>query len=187
MKLNTIIKIGVTAVAVTLFFSCKDNFKEVQKIGVLAHQPVGVAKDIDLKYTELEQDVKVKRLANLKSPTMLDYSNRDFAFNEFPEGIALTLYGDNGEETKIFANEAVVYSETDIIDLRGDVIIATHEKDTLFTDQLYYNQKLEWVFTNYPFYFKRVNGFTRGNGFDSDKNFENFQMLEMGGDFQLDN
>ena len=29
--------------------------------------------------------------------------------------------------------------------------------------------------------------FTKGNGFDSDKGFTNFQMLEMGGDFELDN
>jgi hypothetical protein len=26
-----------------------------------------------------------------------------------------------------------------------------------------------------------------GSGFDSDKDFKNFQMLEMGGDFELDN
>ncbi len=75
------------------------------------------------------------------------------------------------------------YADTDIIDLRGNVQIATHEKDTLFTEQLYYNQKLEWLFTNEPW----IYGTLHGIGFDSDKEFKNFQMLEMGGDFEVDN
>jgi LPS export ABC transporter protein LptC len=184
MNLNkiNIIKNLVTAIAVTLFFSCKNNFDEVQKVGVLQNQPVGEAESIDLKYTEFEDD-SVKLLANLLSPKMLDYSNRDFSFSEFPEGIELIVYGEDNKKTKIFADYAIVYNNTDIIDLRDNVIIATHDNDTLFTDQLYYNEKLEWVFTNESFTF----GPLHGNGFDSDKEFKNFQMLEMGGDFEIDN
>ena len=170
----------------TLFFSCKNNFEEVQKVGVLQNQPIGEANHIDLKYTELEED-SVKLIANLLSPKMLDYSNRDFSFSEFPEGIELVVYGDGNKTTKIFADYAIVYNDNDIIDLRDNVVIATHDKDTLFTDQLYYNEKLEWIFTNEPFVLKRIVGPLHGNGFDSDKDFKNFQMLEMGGDFELDN
>ena len=180
------IKNIVTAIAVTMFFSCKNDFGEVQKVGVLQNQPIGEAENIDLKYTELQQDT-VKLLANLLSPKMLDYSNRDFKFSEFPDGIELKIYDDDNNKTTITSEYAIFYTDTDIIDLRGDVVIATQNKDTLFTDQLYYNEKLEWVFTNHPFYFKRTTGFTKGNGFDSDKGFKNFQMLEMGGDIELDN
>jgi len=181
-----IIKNLVTAIVVTLFFSCKNNFDEVQKIGVLQNQPIGEAEDIDLKYTEYK-DSTVDLLANLLSPKMLDYSNRPFSFSEFPEGVELKIYDEDDNKTTILANYAIYYTDTDIIDLQGNVRIATHEKDTLFTEQLYYNEKLEWVFTNEPFYFKRTKGFTEGLGFDSDKTFEKFQMLEMGGDFELDN
>ncbi len=180
------IKNIVTVIAVTMFFSCKNDFDEVQKIGILQNQPIGEAENIDLKYTELKEDT-VKLLANLLSPKMLDYSNRDFKFSEFPDGIELKIYDDDGKKTTITSKYAIFYADTDIIDLRGDVVIATQNKDTLFTEQLYYNEKLEWVFTNHPFYFKRTTGFTKGNGFDSDKAFKNFQMLEMGGDFELDN
>lgn len=172
----------VIAIAVTLFFSCKNNFDEVQKVGVLQNQPVGEAENIDLKYSEYDSD-SVKLLANLLSSKMLDYSNRNFSFSEFPEGIELIVYGEDNKQTKIFADYAIIYNDTDIIDLRDNVIIATHEKDTLLTDQLYYNEKLEWVFTNRPFTY----GPLHGNGFDSDKDFKNFQMLEMGGDFEIDN
>ncbi|WP_178990395.1 LPS export ABC transporter periplasmic protein LptC [Winogradskyella schleiferi] len=181
-----IIRNLVTAIVVTLFFSCKNDFDEVQKVGVLQNQPIGEAKDIDLKYTEFKEDT-VRLIANLLSPKMLDYSNRNFAFNEFPEGIELKIYDANKNKTTITSDYAIVYNETNIIDLRGNVKIATHEKDTLFTEQLYYNQKLEWAFTNEPWLFKRAVGPLHGIGFDSDKEFKNFQMLEMGGQFELDN
>jgi len=181
-----IIRNLVTAIVVTLFFSCKNDFEDVQNIGVLQNQPIGEAEYIDLKYTEFKEDT-VRLLANLLSPKMLDYSNRNFAFSEFPEGVELKIYDENNNETIITSNYAIVYSETDIIDLRGNVKIITQQKDTLFTEQLYYDQKQEWVFTNEYFLFKRLTGDTHGYGFDSDKTFEKTQVLEMGGDVELDN
>ncbi|MEH1008741.1 MULTISPECIES: LPS export ABC transporter periplasmic protein LptC [unclassified Winogradskyella] len=181
-----IIKNLVTAIVVTLFFSCKNDFDDVQKVGVLQNQPIGETEHIDLKYTEFKKDT-VRLLANLLSPKMLDYSNRDFAFSEFPKGIELKIYDENNNQTTITSNYAIAYTETDIIDLRGNVVIATPGKDTLFTEQLFYNQKLEWLFTNEPWLFNRAVGPMHGIGFDSDKEFKNFQMLEMGGDFQFDN
>ncbi|NNE32800.1 MAG: LPS export ABC transporter periplasmic protein LptC [Winogradskyella sp.] len=188
MRINYLhtIKNLVTVIAVTLFFSCKNNFDDVQKVGVLQNQPIGEAEEIDLKYTEYN-DTTVDLLANLISPKMLDYANRSFPFSEFPEGIELKVYGENNKLTTILAEYAVFYTDTDIIDLQGNVRIATPEQDTLFTEQLYYNEKLEWVFTNKPFLFKRTAGLTHGVGFDSDKSFKKFQMLEMGGDFEIDN
>jgi LPS export ABC transporter protein LptC len=176
----------VTAITVTLFFSCENDFSDVQKIGVLQNQPIGEAENIDLKYTELVEDsVQIK--ANLISVKMLDYSNRDFSFSEFPEGILLKIYDDDGKETTVTSRYAIFYSDTDIIDLRDEVTITTHDGEVLKTDQLFYNERLQWVFTNRPWIFQRVAGPLHGVGFDSDKDFKNFQMLEMGGDFEFDN
>lgn len=182
IKYSHIIKHLVTAIAVTLFFACENDFDEVQKVGIFQNQPIGEAKDIDLKYTELKED-SVHLRVNLLSPKMLDYSNRDFAFSEFPDGIFLKIYGDDNKLTTIRSNYAIFYTETDIIDLRGNVTVTTHDNKTLVTEQLYYNEKLEWLFTNERW----VYGPTHGVGFDSDKDFKNYQMLEMGGDFELDN
>ncbi|MFK7833646.1 MAG: LPS export ABC transporter periplasmic protein LptC [Winogradskyella sp.] len=181
-----IIKNLVTAIAVTLFFSCKNDFDEVQKVGILQNQPIAEAENINLKYTEFKEDT-VHLKANLLSENMLDYSNRGFPFSEFPKGIELKIYDDDGNQTTILSDYAIVYDETDMIDLRGNVRIVTQENDTLFTEQLYYNQKLEWAFTEQYFVFKRTVGDTYGIGFDSDKTFKEIQILEMGGDFELDN
>ena len=91
-----------------MFFSCKNNFKEVQQIGVLQNQPIGEAKNIDLKYTEAEDSIG-RIVANLLSPKMLDYSNRDFSFSEFPDGIRLLLYDENNQKNIVLADYGIVY------------------------------------------------------------------------------
>jgi len=172
----------VVALVTTILFSCKNNFKDVQQIGVLQNGPVGEAKNINLKYTD---SGRIK--ANLISPKMLDYSNRDFAFSEFPEGIHLDLFDDENHKSVVVADYAISYSETDLIDLQGNVVLMTYTKDTLYAEQMYYDQKREQLFTNLPVRFSFASGNTgRGNIFDSDIRFENYEILEGSGSADID-
>ncbi len=171
----------VTAIAVTIFFSCKNNLKDVQKIGISENEPIGVAENINLKYTD---SGKIKAI--LLSPKMLDYSNRDFSFNEFTDGINLTLFDEDNHKSTVISDYAVVYNNTDLMDLQGHVIIATYSKDTLFADQLFYDQKKEWLFTNKPVTFRTGSDLINGNGFDSDAKFTNAEVLEINGIITLE-
>jgi LPS export ABC transporter protein LptC len=171
----------VTVITVTIFFSCKDNFKEVQQIGISENEPIGVAENINLKYTD---SGKVK--AVLISPKMLDYSNRDFPFSEFPEGIVLDLFDDENKSSVIIADYAIIYNETDLIDLQGNVKITTQKKDTLYAEQLFYDQKKEWLFTNKPVKFRTGLDLIHGNGFDSNTKFTNAEVLEVTGLITID-
>lgn len=109
---------------------------------------------------------------------MLDYSNRDFPFSEFPDGVNLTLYDDNKNQNIIVADYAIVYDETHLIDLQGNVIISTPAKDSIFADQLYYDQKNEWIFTNKPVRMISNGNTSKGNILDTNRNFYPFQLLE---------
>lgn len=172
----------VTALAVTVFFSCKNNFKDVQQVGVLQNEPISVADTINLKYTD-----SFMLRANLLSPKMLDYSNRNFAFREFPKGIELIIYDEDGNKNIILADYAIMYPETDLVDLRGNVVLATYQKDSLFTPQMYFDQKSDWVFTNDVFRLRSEGTDVAGRGFDSDRNFDDYEMLEFAGDIEVDN
>lgn len=182
LKNTYIIWSMVVALATTIFFSCKNNFKDVQQIGVLQNGPVGEAKNINLKYTD-----SGKLKAHLISPKMLDYSNRDFPFSEFPEGIHLDLFDDDKHKSVVLADYAISYSETDLIDLQGNVVLMTYTKDTLFAQQMYYDQRRQQLFTNSPVHFSFASGNTgKGNIFDSDVKFENYQILEGSGSADVD-
>lgn len=171
----------VTVITVTMFFSCKDNFKDVQKIGMSENEPIGVAENINLKYTD---SGRVK--AVLVSPKMLDYSNRDFPYNQFDEGVTLDLFDDDNKRTVVVADYAIIYNRTNLIDLQGNVKITTNTRDTLFAEQLYYDQKTEWLFTNQPVSFRKGQDLIHGNGFDSNIKFTNAEVLEVNGIITLD-
>ena len=49
---NNIFKSTVVVLAATVLFACGNNLSEVQKIGLSENEPIGVAEDFNLKYTD---------------------------------------------------------------------------------------------------------------------------------------
>ena len=166
----------VTIVLVTMFFSCNDGLKQVQKMGISENEPVGIADSINLKYTD-----SGRVTANLLSPKRLDFSNRNFPYDEFPKGITLYLYDDENKKSTVVSDYAIVYSATNLIDLQGHVVITTSDNSVLKAEQLYYDQKNEWLFTNKPVTFTTSKDVINGNGFDSNSKFTNAEVLEVTG------
>ena len=59
--------------------------------------------------------------------------------------------------------------------------------DYLFADQMYYDQKTEWVFTNNNVRYITNGSVQLGRFFDSDRNFDFLEILEHSGEMELDN
>lgn len=165
----------VTALAVTVFFGCESNFKEVQKNNVSEFVPTGEADSVNLKYT----DSGAIRIVLLSSK-MLDYSSVIFPFTDFPKGIHLTIYDQKGKKTTVTAQYAISYSKTSIIDLRRKVVILSEDGPKLETEQLFYDQKNQWFYTEKKFKFSDAKGVSYGQGIDFSKDFKviNSQKIE---------
>ena len=103
----------VALATVLLMVACESNFKEVQKINFSEFMPSGEAENFNLKYTD---SGRIKSI--LVSPKMLDYSNVEFPFIEFPKGIHVTMYDADGKRTFITSDYAVTFKGTDLIDLQ---------------------------------------------------------------------
>ena len=173
------IKQLVTALAVILFFGCESNFKEVQKINFTEFTPGGDADKVNLKYTDSGL-IKV----TLISPKMLDYTSVAFPFTEFPKGIDVTFYDDKAQKTHVTSNYAVSYKQTGIIDLQGKVRISTEKGQLLETEQLYYDQKNEWFFTEKRFKFTDTKGVSSGQGIDFSRDFKVVKSQKITGEFE---
>ena len=164
-----------------MFFSCDNRLKEVQQIGISENEPIGVAENINNKHIS---SGKVQSI--LISPKMIDYSNRVFAFNEFPEGMTLELFDAKNQKTTIRSDYAIIYDKTGLTDLQGNVVLSTETKDTLFAEQLYFDKIKQWIFTSQPVKFRTGTDLINGNGFDSDKEFSQAEVLEVNGIITLD-
>ena len=173
------LKAVVTVFAVTLFFGCESNFKEIQKINFSEFVPNSDADMVNLKYTDSGRITAI-----LISTKMLDYSSVDFPFTEFPKGIDVTLFDKKGKKTFIKSNYAVSYKGTSIIDLQGKVKIFTEDGKTLETEQLYYDQKNEWFFTERKFKLSDPKGTSNGQGIDFSKDFKVINSQKITGEIE---
>jgi LPS export ABC transporter protein LptC len=170
-------KIGFIITVVILFASCESNFKEVQRLNSVSFNAAMQAENINLKYTD---SGKVKSI--LLSPLMMDYSNLDYGFKEFPKGVNVTLFDDNGQKTVVVSDYAITYDETKIIDMQGNVKITTADGKVLTTDQLYFDQQNEWFYTEKNFKFTDgQGGYLEGPGLDFSKDFKIFNMQRNSG------
>lgn len=157
-------------------FSCESNFKEVQKSNFSEFTPSGAADTINLKYTD---SGRIK--AVLVSPRMLDYAAVSFPFTEFPNGINVTLFDENAKKTYVTSKYAVSFKNTEIIDLQGNVKITNETGQLLETEQLYFDQKNEWFYTEKKYKFTDPKGVSFGEGIDFSKDFKIINSQKISG------
>lgn len=162
-----------------MFLGCESNFKEVQKNDVSEFVPSGDADKVNLKYTD---SGKIKSI--LVSPKMLDYANVSFVFTEFPKGVDVTIYDDKGKRTFIKSNYAVSYKETSIIDLQGKVKITSEEGQVLETEQLYFDQKNQWFYTEKKYKLTDAQNGSTGQGVDFSKDFKTINSQRVQGEIE---
>jgi LPS export ABC transporter protein LptC len=178
--LKTIKKVLLLTVATLFFISCESNINEVRKINVVEFTHVGEAKDFNLKYTD---SGKIK--AVLVSPQMLDFSHLEFPFTEFPKGVKVTVYDEQGNKSFVTSNYAISYTNSNLIDLRGKVKITTHDGKILETEQLYYDQKNEWFFTQKTYKYTNKGSVMEGLGIDFSKDFKTLDTQNLTGVYSI--
>lgn len=161
----------VTTAVVTMLFSCEGNLEDVRKMEMPEDAPHAIGAGINLVYTD-----SGKVVATLKSEKMKDFSNKEFAFREFPEGLQVEFFDENREKNTVTADYGIIYNETGLIDLQGNVVVITSDSTKLMADQLYWDQSNNWVFTDRPNTIRFQNGaLNEGQGFDSNQEFSNFR------------
>lgn len=154
---------------VITLFACEGNYKNVQRLNLKDGAPVAEGKNINLFYTD-----SGKVVTNLLAPKLLDYSNFEFAYQEFPEGVEVHFFDKEGEST-VKSDYAIRFNETGIVDLRQNVVLTTADGNVLKAEQLYWDQKNKWVFTDQPYRITFSDGsYNDGARFDANEDFTIF-------------
>ena len=162
--------------AVTLFFSCEDTTSTLNQINKFDENPVGVAHNIRMTYTDSS---KVKAI--LTAPLHLDYTHLNFKYSEFPEGLEIIFYNDQSQENTVVADYGILYNQTKIVDLVGNVVLLSHDGSRLETDQMYWDAEKEWLFTEQPFTFENIDYNLAATRLDTNKEFSKFQTGKLSG------
>ena len=116
--------------------------------------------------------LKIKAI--LKAPKHIDYSNLEFKFAEFPDGLELLFFDELGNQNKVIADYAILYTETKLIDLKGNVELKSYDGSLLKTNQLYWDSENEWLFTEQEFIFQDGKYDFSAKRLDGNKDFSKF-------------
>ena len=91
-----------------LFLSCNGD-KDLTSFLRAADIPISSALEINTVHTDSGIVSSI-----LNSPKMLNFSNANFPYFEFPTNIEVILFDDNNNQTKIIADYAISYSNSDL-------------------------------------------------------------------------
>ena len=159
-----------------IFFSCEDNSKILNEINLELQEPVGIANQIKMIYTD---STKIKAI--LTAPKHLDYTNLSFKYSTFPEGLKVDFFDEFGNKNQAISDYGILYNATKILDLKGNVILKSYDGSELNTSQLFWDIEREWLFTEKYFTFKDSSYDFQAYRLDANKEFSKFQTGELVG------
>ncbi|CAM1370461.1 LPS export ABC transporter protein LptC [Tenacibaculum sediminilitoris] len=170
-----------TICLVAMFFSCTNSKKEVRDFLADKNLPVGSAVNI---YHVHKDSGRIT--SKTKAPVFYDYSNKKHSYKEFPKGIEIVTINKSGiDSTTISGNYALAYDDTKVSEIRGNVVIINHSKQTkLETNQLFWDQKEHYFFTEDGFRFTTPESVINGFGFESSEDLTKWIAKDITGDIE---
>jgi len=160
--------------------SCSSNKEDIFDINIKRPRPVGVASNVRMVYTD-----SMKVLAILTTNKHIDYTNLTFKYSEFPDGVKVVFYDNQNRQSELTSDFAVIYEETKIIDLRGNVFLRSSNGAELFSQQLYWDATDDWIFTEFPFEFNDQDYQISATRLDANKEFTKFRTGNLTGKISI--
>lgn len=180
--LQNILKSIAVVFTTAMLFSCVNNPKEVRDFLADKNMPIGEVYNIDHKHTDSGRiDIK------MRAPIMLDFSNRKtHPYSEFPKGIEITKIEKNGDSVTIKGEYAKSYGKTNVSEIKQNVVIENFaQQNRLETNQIYWDQKTHYFFTESKFTFYTKTDTIYGTGFEASEDLENWLVKNQRGVIQV--
>ena len=163
-----------------MLFSCTNDSRDVRDFLAEQNLPIGVAKNAFHIYKD-----SGKVTSKLITPQLNDFSNRKaHPYNEFPKGVKIINFENDGKDSvTVIGDYALSYSKTSISELKGNVVVINHNGNSrLETDQLFWDQKNKYFFSEKKFILTTQRDTFRGVGFESRENLTKWISKNITGD-----
>jgi len=161
--LDKILQKSIAVLCVTvMLFSCSNDTQEVRDFLASKNLPIGIAKDAFHVYKD-----SGRITSKVITPLLYDFSNRkQHPYNEFPKGIKIVNF-EGKDSVTITGNYALTYSKTLVSEIDGNVVVINHgDKTRLETEQLFWDQKTNYFFSEKAFTLSTLKDTIYGIGFE---------------------
>src|SRR5690554_7228545 len=106
-KQNMFQSVMAVLMAITLF-ACEGNYQNIKKFNLSDSAPIAEGKNINFKYTD-----SGKLVTNLMADKLLDFSNLEFPYKEFPEGVEVHFWDKENEKSIVTADYGIQYDRSE--------------------------------------------------------------------------
>src|SRR5678816_3683240 len=176
IRQQSYIKILKAALLSGCFFicSCHNNYQEVQDLAK-KRLPQDTVVSVE---SYLSQDGRVR--ARLTAPLMT-MKQSDTPKTEFPNTLHVDFYDSVKLQSQLFARYGLYYNNKRLVYLRDSFVVFNVQGDTLRTEELWWDQNKELIYTNVPVHIRKPDEKIDGTGLVADQNFRSWTITNAKG------
>jgi LPS export ABC transporter protein LptC len=130
---------------VVFLLSCENDIEKINELTSELQLPQQTGYDVEIAFTD-----SGKLKWRLYAPEINRYESRDNPYIEFPRGIKIIDFDSEGNiESRLTANYAIYYQKDQLGEAKSNVVaIKETTGEELYTEQLFWDQKSETVYSN---------------------------------------
>jgi LPS export ABC transporter protein LptC len=171
-------KILYTVCFAAIIPACKNDLKKVNDL-TSQKGNAEVSTDIEAIYSD---SGKVK--AKLTAPKMVRYITAKDPTVELPNGLKVIFYDkDMSEKSTLRANNGVRFLNNGVTRLRGNVVAVNAKGDTMNTEELFWNENSQRVYSNSFTKVRTKKEVILSDGFESNVGFTDYTFKNIHGIF----
>ena len=132
-----------------------------------------------------------RRSYHFLTPLLEGYSQAREPYREFRKGVKITTYKNDSlseVDAVLTANYAIYYTDRELWEAKGNVVVEKSDGKTLYTQQLFWNSRTKKIYSNVDSKIVQNNGrdVFIGEGFESDEEFKDWRFRRMKGRMEVE-
>ncbi len=167
----------ITGLALLCFLSCvKNDLKQVEELS-RKEVPVEISTGIEVIYTD-----SALLKAKLKAPEMRRYLSEEDPKLEMPKGLYVEFFDKSGNvNSRLRGDYGIRFINKNLTKVTGDVEVVNLQGDTMNTEELWWDETTEKVYSQKFVKVKSKEEIILAEGFESDVTFTKYTFYKIKG------
>lgn len=172
----------LTLVSTWLFFSCKNDIEIINTLTQLTDLPTESIHHIESIYTD-----SAKIQIRIKASELNRFGNASEPYMEFPKGIEVLFYDDQGKvSSQLTANFAIYYETQQLWEARDSVVAINVNGELLNTDLLFWDEEKGLIYSTRFVKITTSDEVLFGEGLEANQDFTDWVIKKPKGTIYLD-
>lgn len=178
LKINVVILI----IAITTFISCKNDIDTINKLTETQNLPSFDIKGLETIYSD-SGIIKLK----IYAPTLTRYENEDIPYDIYEKGLFVEFYNSSMHVSgTLRCNYAKYNIKEELWEAKSNVEINNQDNnEKINTEQLFWNMKLESIYSDKFVRITTEDEILYGEGFESNQEFTNCKIIKPTGSIKV--